>query len=440
MFAPTPKDDPLQTRRVALQILLTVFEKKQPLDQVLDNSNGFLALEARDKAFTRMLVTTTIRRLGQIDDIIKQGLSKPDQEITPLKLRMILRLGATQLVFMAVPDHAGVNMSVQLTEEMGLARVKGFVNAVLRKVAQNGKTRTTQQDIPRLNTPEWVLKRFIADYGLGTAIKIGEANMAEAPLDLTLKSAQEKSYWESNLQARVLPTGSLRLSKQGRVDDIPGYADGAWWVQDASASLPAQLFQGVLGKHIIDLCAAPGGKTAQLAAAGAKVTALDRSPRRLMRFKENMERLGLGRLVTTEAADATVWQPKERADGVLLDAPCSASGTLKKRPDVAWLKGDDDLESLKETQKRLLDNATSMIKPGGFLIYCTCSLFKEESEDQVTHFLSRHGSFERVAITKEEIGGLSEYIDENGDVRILPFHLAAFGGMDGFYIARLRKK
>lgn len=433
-------DNAILTREVSLQILHTVLDKSQPLDQVFDNSNGFIALkESRDRAFVKMMVTTTIRRLGQIDDLIKRASAKPNKDINPPKLLHILRLGVCQLVFMDVPNYAAVDSMVTLADQVGLSRQKSFVNAVLRKIGREGKTWTTNQDAPRLNTPDWILQHWIKDYGIRNAVDIGQAMVAEAALDLTIKDKSERQFWAGSLDATLMPTGSVRLQAGGQISQISGFHDGSWWVQDAAAAIPATLFGDLTGKSIVDLCAAPGGKTAQLAMQGANVMALDRSARRLVRFNENMERLGVKDKVKTEAADAGVWKAPELLDAILLDAPCTASGTLRKRPDVAWLKKPDDLQAMVTQQARLLDNAATMLKPDGTLIYCTCSLFMDEGERQVDAFLEKNKDFSRAPITAEEVGGLEDVIDDNGDVRILPFHLATLGGMDGFYIARLVK-
>ncbi|MGE4313266.1 MAG: RsmB/NOP family class I SAM-dependent RNA methyltransferase [Pseudobdellovibrionaceae bacterium] len=434
--------DPMATRRAALQILTTVLDKGQPLDQALENSNAFLSLpEARDRAFVRMMVTTCLRRMGQIDDLIKRASARPDQPISPPLLQHILRLGITQIVFMDVPDHAAVNTTVTLTDENRLSRTKGFVNAMMRNIAGQGRDWTARQDIPRLNTPDWILQTLVKDYDLRTAIDILQCHIQEAPLDMTMRQPSQARDFAEHIDGTVLPNGTVRIARaQGRIEDMAGYTDGHWWVQDAAASLPAKLFGIVKDALIIDLCAAPGGKTAQLASAGAHVIALDRSARRLARFRENMKRLNLTDLVTTEAADASVWMPNVPADGVLLDAPCTASGTLRKRPDVAWLKTPADLATMVEQQKRLLENAAKLLKPTGCLVYSTCSLFKDEGERQIENFLKHHKDFARDPINASEIGGLTECISVVGDIRILPYHLKDQGGMDGFYAARLRRK
>lgn len=436
----TQQEHSLITRDVALQILHTVLDKNQPLDQVFDNSNGFINLaDGRDRAFVKMLVTTTIRRLGQIDDLIRRALLREGQEISPPKLMHLLRLGVCQLVFMDVPNYAAVDTMVSLAAKQGLSRQKSFVNAVLRKVSREGKTWTTKQDIPRLNTPEWMLKVWSEDYGIRNAMDIAQAMTNEAALDLTVRNQDDIQVWAKRLGAQVLPTNSLRLNAGGLISQIDGFEEGAWWVQDAAAAIPAQLFKDLEGQNAADLCAAPGGKTAQIAMQGAHVTALDRSARRLVRFNENMKRLNVSENVNTEAADAGVWQPSDALDAVLLDAPCTASGTLRKRPDVAWLKTPKDLDAMAEAQRRILDNAARMLKSGGVLVYCTCSLFKAEGEAQIDAFLANHPDYSRQPITADEVGGVTEIIDENGDLRILPFHFKKYGGIDGFYAARLVK-
>ncbi len=388
-----------------------------------------------------MMVTTTIRRLGQIDDLIRRALSRPGQSINPPVLEHILRLGVAQLVFMHVPDHAAVNTSVQLVEIEGHGRMKGFANAVLRRIGNDGKDWVSKQDVARLATPDWLLKIWIDDFGLRSAIDISLANTIEPPLDITLKKDENTAKWAETLQAKVLPTGSLRLNQHKLVQDLPGYEDGMWWVQDASAAIPARLFGNIEGQTVYDLCAAPGGKTSQLASMGAKVVAVDRSAKRLVRLQENMRRLRLDQNVQTEVADAAVWKPRAGSDFILLDAPCSATGTIRRNPDVPWLKSLVDMNSLVELQARLLSNAIGMLNPGGTLVYCTCSLQKAEGEGQIERALNAHsGMIERVPVATSEVGGIGDIVSPNGDLRIFPSHLGTLGGMDGFFISRLRKR
>lgn len=428
----------LQARLIALDLLGDVLDRKTPLDQVLDKSSVFAALPARDRGFCRMLLTTTLRRLGQIDDLIVFAQERPGSLKTP-KVLHILRLGVTQLFFMDVPDHAAVDTSVRLCEDIKADKQKGFVNAILRRLLRDGKARLDKQDAGRLNTPEWLLKYWISDYGMVTAAKIANAHLSEAPLDITIKGSENPSYWAGALNAEILPTGSLRRVAGGNIRDLEGFDTGNWWIQDASAALPARLFGDIQGKEVCDLCAAPGGKTLQLASMGAQVTALDRSTSRLKKLQENVERMDLQENVHIEVADAAQWTPKSAPHYILLDAPCSATGTIRRHPDTVYLKSPQDIERLMNIQSRLLSHAADILTPGGVLVYCTCSLQKDEGERQIERLLSAYSDLERWPITPEELGGLPELIDENGDVRALPIHLEEKGGIDGFYIARLKK-
>lgn len=430
------KDNGLTSRKVAYEILHEVLMRNTPLDQVLTRHEGLEALDARDKSFVRMLVATSLRRKGQLDDMIKRVAQK---ELHPANIRLVLYVGMTQILFMNVPHHAAVDTTVNLAEDQNMSQQKGFLNAVLRRMTSEGQEWRQKQDPVRMNIPEWLLQHWIEDYGLKEAAEISQACLSEAHTDITVKTPNELKYWAEELEGVALPTGSVRLNAAGNITELSGFEDGQWWVQDASASLPAKLLGDIKGKNVIDLCAAPGGKTAQLAAAGANVTAVDRSAKRLERLKENMERLKLTDKVTVIAGDGGVWQPSEPVDAVLLDAPCTATGTIRRHPDVMHLKGNKDLNQLMGLQSRLLDNAAAMVKSGGTLIYCTCSLQKSEGELQVDVFLANHLDFKRNAITADEVGGVEALISKDGDVRVLPYHLAPHGGMDGFYVARLFK-
>jgi 16S rRNA (cytosine967-C5)-methyltransferase len=429
--------DMLSARIVALNLLEDVLGRKNPLDIALENSADFRTLPARDRSFCRMLVSTALRRLGQVDDLITKSEERPGNKT--LLLQNILRLGVTQIMFMNVPDHAAVDTSVRIAESCGMDRQKGFVNGLLRTVARIGKEWLARQDEGRLNTPEWLLKIWIDDFGLKTAAQIARANLAEAPLDITLRDEADRNFWASNLKASEVGNGTLRRIAGGPVHEIPGYDEGSWWIQDAAAAIPALLFGDIKGKTVIDLCAAPGGKSAQLAARGANVIAIDRSAQRLKKLEANLARLKLADKVQVIASDASSWKPKEPAQFILVDAPCTATGTIRRHPDVPHLKSMRDLESLVPTQMRILENAFNILAPGGVLVYCTCSLQKCEGEDQIHHLLSQHPNAAKIAITPKEIGEIHEAVTENGDVRTLPFHLAASGGIDGFFISRITK-
>jgi 16S rRNA (cytosine967-C5)-methyltransferase len=282
------------------------------------------------------------------------------------------------------------------------------------------------------------MTRWTHGYGDAAARAIAAMHAVEPPLDLSVKADPEA--WAARLHGRVLPTGTVRTPAQGRISALPGFAEGAWWVQDAAAALPARLFGDVRGRRVADLCAAPGGKTAQLAAMVARVTAVDRAPARLARLRDNLARLGLE--VETVAADVTEWQGGA-FDAVLLDAPCMSTGTIRRHPDIPWLKSAADLEALVELQRRLLDRAAALLEPGGTLVYCTCSLEPEENEAQIAGLLARNPGLRRHPVAAQEVAGLAELLSPAGDLRTLPCHLADpdahWAGLDGFYAARLER-
>jgi 16S rRNA (cytosine967-C5)-methyltransferase len=419
-------------RSVALDILGNVLRRRRPLDDAIDETPGIVHLTARDRAFARLLVGTSLRRLGQIDMLIAHCLETPlPPRAAPI--HDMLRLGITQLLFLRTPAHAAVATTVDLAEMRGFISHKGLVNAVLRRLAHDGAALIEQQDAAWLNTPRWLWESWTTAYGEDNARAIAEAHLHEAPLDITTRA--DRIGWIERLSATLLPTGTLRRASGGTIANLPGYAEGAWWIQDAAAAIPATLFGKVAGKHVIDLCAAPGGKTAQLAAGGARVTAVDRSPRRLERVHTNLLRLGLQ--AETVAADAITWRPEEPAWGVLLDAPCTATGAIRRHPDVAHLKTPDDVARLAAVQERLLRSAVDAVEPGGTLIYCTCSLEAAEGPEQIEKLLASGAPMKRVPIKPEELGGLREMITPQGDLRTLPCHLAVYDGIDGFFAARL---
>lgn len=427
----------LAARQVALGLLNVVLGQKQALDHMLERDDGFKALPTRDKAFCRMVVSTTLRRLGQIDDIITKAEKKPASK--NITLQNILRMGVAQILFMDVPDHAAVDTSVRLADAAEMDRQKGFVNGLLRTVTRVGREWLSRQDEARLNTPEWLLKTWIEDYELRGAANIAKANIAEAPLDITIKDEKDRNYWQSTFKATQIGAGTLRIPSGGAIHTREGFDDGMWWVQDAAAAIPAALFGDVKGKTVVDLCAAPGGKTMQLAARGANVIALDRSAGRMKKLKQNLERVRLADKVEIIISDAAAWRPKEAPQFILLDAPCSATGTIRRHPDVSHLKQPEDMERLIHVQANILENAYNMLAPGGVLVYCTCSLQMAEGEYQILRLFEHHQDAYKMPIRPEEVGGLEEPITENGDMRILPFHQAALGGMDGFFISRITK-
>jgi 16S rRNA (cytosine967-C5)-methyltransferase len=305
---------------------------------------------------------------------------------------------------------------------------------VLRRVAQNREASLIPSTV--LDTPSWLLARWTKTYGRDTARAIAEANGHEPALDLTVK--HDAADWAERLHGRALPTGTVRTLAHGAISLLPGFTEGAWWVQDAAAALPARLFGDLSGKHVADLCAAPGGKTAQLAFAGARVTAVDRSAARLARLNDNLSRLSLKAEVVV--VDALEWQ-NGPFDAVLLDAPCSSTGTIRRHPDVPWLKGEADFAVLASLQQRLLDRAVELLKPGGTLVYCVCSLEPEEAEQQIAALIARDPRVKRQSISAADVFGCAECVSAEGDLRTLPMQLPdldpRWGGLDGFYAARL---
>ncbi len=420
------------SRRIALDVLVACLDKGQPLDDALARHPGFPALDPRDRAFVRLLLATTLRRLGEIDTLLGAMIERPLEGASAVG-RQILRLGVAQLIFLGTPAHAAVDTSVALAQSR-LPHLKGLTNAVLRRVAREGAAMLGDRDPARLNTPDWLWESWTASYGGETARAIAAAHLIEAPLDLTPRS--DVDVWAERLEAEKLPTGTLRRSAGGNVTELPGFAEGAWWVQDAAATLPVRLLGDVAGKRVADLCAAPGGKTLQLCASGALVTAVDISARRVGRLNDNLARAGMTAALVT--ADASKWLPTEKFDAVLLDAPCSGTGTLRRHPDIAWLKGGEDVNRLTQTQDRLLAHALDLLQPGGTLVYAVCSLEEDEGPARIDALLAREPQVTLVPVQPTELPGLTEAISPNGDIRTLPSMWAERGGLDGFYVARLR--
>lgn len=427
------------SRIMALDVLQGVLQKKQPFDIVFDQHPGLYQLSPRDRRFVRMLTATTIRYLGQIDELIQMAMEQlePPQ---PDMLHNLLRIGVTQLYFMNVPNHAAIDTAVRVAHQKNLRKQKGLVNAVLRRISKDGAKWMAEQDAVTMNMPSWLIELWQNSYGAEQARMISEASLSQASLDLTPLHEQAFQKLSALDGAVPLPFGSIRFHDAPPVSDIPGFEEGEWWVQDVSASLPVKLLGDVTGKTVVDLCAAPGGKTAQLAAQGAHVIAIDRSAKRLKRLQENMARLGLSDRVEVVVADASSWTPTAPIDAILLDAPCTATGTIRRHPDVMRSKTSQDMENIMQAQSRLLNHAISLLPSGGKLVYCTCSLQTEEGEAQIDRLLSSSDiAMSRMSVTAKELGGVEEIINEKGDVRCLPFYLAAFGGMDGFFAARLAK-
>lgn len=341
-----------------------------------------------------------------------------------------LRLGAAQRLFLDTPAHAAVDTTVRLLRGP-FAGFKGLANAVVRKVDKV----PAGIDPGRENTPDWLWRSWSTAYGEDTATAITAAHATEPPLDISVVADPDR--WAETLDATLLPTHSLRRPVGGDPSTMPGFSDGAWWIQDAAAALPARILAPAAGEDVIDLCAAPGGKTAQLAAMGATVTAVDRSGARLERLRDNMDRLNFS--VTVVEADAAAWRPDKPARAVLLDAPCTATGTIRRHPDIAHIKTEKDVAKISAVQDRLLDAAVEMTAPGGRLVYATCSLQPEEGPDRIAAQLRRDAPVRLDPISASELPGLSDAIQADGTVRTLPCHWKERGGLDGFFIARLER-
>ena len=423
--------DQASARRAAQRALHLILDRQVALEEALSGSAEWQKLSPRDRAFARLLVATALRRLGQIDDALGQLVQKRP-EGRDAYVWQVLRIGAAQLLFLDVPAHAAVDQAATMTRGAGM---KAMVNAVLRKIAGQRHELLRAQDPGKLNLPEWLWRSWCDAYGEEQARAIVQAQMEEPPLDLTMVADADPVVWAERLGGRVLPNGSVRLAKAKRVPTLEGFAQGVWWVQDAAATLPVKLLGGLQGKRVIDLAAAPGGKTLQLAAAGAEVTAVDQSRERLERLFENLERMSLS--ADTEVADARHYRVKEPVDAVLLDTPCSATGTARRHPDVVWNKSAEAIASLTQVQDALLKNAAAMVKPGGMLIYACCSLQPEEGAKRIDAFLRRRAAWSREPVRPSELPGCTEFITEDGDLRTLPCHWPGAGGIDGFYVARL---
>ncbi len=438
---PNHRNEPpgLKVRRLAVEVVEHVLKSRAALDESLDQAIDAAFLDERDGALARAIAIVTFRHLGSLRRALAERMPKG----LPSKsgpLEAILLTAAAQILDLDVPDHAAVDIAVGLTrDDNRSAPYHGLANAVLRRLSAEKDEIVASRDPLADDTPAWLAERWRAAYGEERARAIAQAHGGGAALDLSVKA--DAAGWAERLGAVLLPTGSLRVTNRGAVPSLPGFEEGAWWVQDAAAALPVVLLAPKAGERVLDLCAAPGGKTAQIAAAGAAVTAVDRSEKRLERVEANLKRLGLtAEILAADAAGLAV----EPADAVLLDAPCSATGTLRRHPDVAWTKTEADIAKLAGLQARLLDHAASLVKPGGRLVYCTCSLEPEEGEAQVARFLKAHPAFRRKPVAADEIGGLQDAITAAGDLRTLPSMLPSDvprgGGMDGFFACRLRRQ
>ena len=422
MAKANPAADP--ARMAALSLIAGVYEAQVSLkDQIGAGALDHLAPGDRGRA--QRLALSVLRNAPRIDKLLKPFLRRRP----PFDLQILLYLGVSEILLEGVAAHGAVSSAVALARAGG-ARTESFaglVNAVLRKVCDLPPEALTSLPAPEL--PNWLRGRLMSAYGKPTVARMEAAHLRAAATDITLKSG------EAPEGAVLLPTGSYRLPYRAQVSDLAGFAEGDWWVQDAAAALAAKALGAKSGERVLDLCAAPGGKTMQLAATGAQVTALDMSEPRLKRLRENLARTGLSAEVI--AADALHYRPETPFDAILLDAPCSATGTIRRHPDLPYVRDPASIKELVALQAQMLDAALAMLAPNGRLVYCTCSLLPEEGEAQITAALARHAGLKTRPIALDGVS--PDWISAEGGLRLRPDYWPEIGGMDGFYIAVLSK-
>lgn len=420
------------------------------MDALTDDAHGhphYLALDARDRSLVRAMLMAALRHRGDLEALIDRFTDRP-LPAGANSLRAIIHIAIAQILFLDVPDHSAVDLAVEAARtDPRNRRFAGLVNALCRRAVRDRDAILGLIAQSPARSPAWFSERLTEIYGAEKAAAINACHRRPAPVDLTLadESTDNVARWAETLGAIALPTGSLRLTSQSAITDLPGYEDGQWWVQDAAAAIPARLFGDIAGRRVLDLCAAPGGKTAQLAAKGAHVTALDQSANRLKRLKANLDRLGLADRCETVATSLFDFEADAPFDAVLLDAPCSSTGTVRRHPDVPWTKTEDDIAKLAALQARMLDRAADFVAPGGTLVFSNCSLDPSEGEDVARAFSRNHADFTPLPVTGDEVPGLSSTITGDGHLCTTPADLplagdaAAYGGIDGFFAARWRR-
>ena len=431
----------LRARQAAAKIIAAVVDRKTPLDGMLDAENGnpaYRQLNDADRALVRAIINSALRHLPRIEAILDTLVGTPLPE-GARALHHVLTVAAAQILYLDVPDHSAVDLAVEQAQiDPRNRRFASLTNAVLRRL---GREKASHLSATRTVSviPDWFHARLVAIYGRDHTDRIGKALLEPSSIDLTVKS--DADGWAARLGGLVLPTGSVRLPfASGAIPALEGFEAGEWWVQDAAASIPAKLFGDLAGKRVADLCAAPGGKTAQLALAGAEVIALDQSGNRLKRLVGNLDRLGLS--ATAVEANMADYKPDDLFDAVLLDAPCSSTGTIRRHPDVLWTKGPEDIEKLARLQERLLRHALTLVKPGGELVFSNCSLDPSEGEEMIVRVLADNPAWQVVPVDPADWPGLETAVSTRGEFRTTPAMLPPTdthaGGLDGFYAVRLR--
>jgi 16S rRNA (cytosine967-C5)-methyltransferase len=420
-------DTGVQARRSAVYLLDQILGDEPRLMSELLAGGALDKLPPDDRARAQRLATETLRGLERADRLLQKHLNK----YPPLTVQNVLRVGTVELC-QGGAAHGVVNAMVNLVGQHNkLSHLKGLTNAVLRKIAKDGPEAWAALRSPRL--PKWLRGPLVEAWGADAMAAMETAHFAGAPLDLSAKG--DAARLAEAVGGTVLPTGSVRVLNAGQVSTMPGFAEGDWWVQDAAAALPVLVLRPQAGEAVLDLCAAPGGKTMQLAAAGADVTAVDSSVPRMVRVKENLARVGLSAKTMTKDARAVTGA----FDAILLDAPCSATGTIRRHPDLPMAKDGAEFGDLIELQSELIDHAWTLLKPGGRLVFCTCSLLPDEGEVQVDEALERHEDMTADPAALDLAGVDPAWITSEGGLRLRPDYWPDLGGMDGFYIACLRK-
>jgi len=444
----------LASRAVATTILTRVIDDGRGLDGLLDTRHGPPALKNlsdMDKALVRAIATAALRHRGHLLLVFNRLMNRPPPK-NARHLHHTLHVAAAQILFMDVPDSAAVNLAVTaIGNEKRSARFTKLANAVLRRMSREKKELLAlmqSDEMSRAAMAPWLHKRVKKAYGLNRATKIATQHMLEPVVDITVRD--NPALWAKRLTGITLFGNTVRVARKGKVETWPGYEEGAWWVQDAAASLPAHLLGDVAQLQVADLCAAPGGKTAQLAAKGAHVTAVETSASRLDRLKQNFGRLNL--TANFINADLFDWQPQHLFDAVLLDAPCSSTGTVRRHPDVQWIKSPQIVSELANLQERMILHAARFVKPGGCLVFANCSIDRTEGEDIYARIIKGKHGLDPSPVMATELFGRDEMITGQGTVRTLPCHLQdmkpppqstiepeRYSGLDGFFAARFIK-
>ena len=423
----------ISARFGAVALIHAVLMERTMLGDAVQSEDGPISkLAPPDRARAQSLAALTLRHMPRLDAILEGFLEhKP-----PLRALNALRICAAEIVLDGIPAHGAVNAAVEIVRASTKTKhLGGMVNAVGRKLGALDVESLQNMPVPQL--PKAVRGAIVKAFGEEGTIAIERAHLDRPPFDLTLKEPERAEEWAERLDADVLPTGSLRLRKSVQISALDGFESGAWWVQDAAAAMPVRLLGDISGKRVLDLCAAPGGKTMQLCAAGADVTALDLSPERMHRVMENTRRMGFQPRM--EVVNAMHWEPDDAFDAILLDAPCSATGTIRRHPDLPYVRPSLDLKPLLSLQQAMLKRASAWLRPNGRMVYATCSLIQAEGERQIARLLEDSDMAEK-AVTPADYGLDPSWAVSKGAIRLRPNYWSELGGMDGFYMALLHKQ